>query len=869
MTEDRAAARERPTFGASDCLRGRDSHQLAQGYRRLRCSAVGRTPELRGFCGVCAVDWFIKDGMCAAVVIGEVRAVADCDWGGGAAVSRRVGGRAARRGLGVWRWSVACTVMVGTLVVVVVGVGLAGARHRGVAALSATAQPVGYGLSSAGTVVKGEGLPVVARALVSRTLGASDTGFRVVHEGPHWRLEGGGVTATFGSRSVQVGAEGRVASLSVAGWGYGRRVGMIGLPRLGADGNRVSYRYPGLVSWYAAGPLGVEQGFTVPRRPAGRDVRPLTIALRVNGLRPRLTSTGHALVLKGLGSVVLREGGLSARDARGRMLRSWLQVSGNRILVRVADASARYPLRIDPLIQTGSLTPTGSQGNSVLGSIRVLGSTLAVVGKDGGTNAVYVFTKAAGGWINGASVAELTASSSGDDPGGFASVAISGQTIVASAPDANTPAHPQPFALSPGAVYVWQEPSGGWSGRIQQAATLVSSPAAGCTELSGLAVSGREIDATCFNGGFVYTSFPPMALLQFTEPSGGWSGTLHESAKLLAPAGKSLSDPVLSGTKLIASAGQPDAMDVFSQPAGGWSGTVTLTPSAVLAAPRPVYEATQPVVSGKTVFVGSFASQLDHSGRASIYAFKQPPHGWSGTVHPTATLKYPSSDLNSGPFMAASGRGLTIANTNTYAGLGPMEHGCPCRSWVRTFTEPTYGWSGTISPQSSHTLVTNDLAGVDMKARTVFVTEGTSIAVLTYEGLPTASHYSMDGFASGHPRIGFRLVAGSDAPPMRSLRIGLPKGLRFIKSTNRLGEALAIPRAGGYTLRRNRGSLIVDLKRGSRALTVSVKSPGIIETTALRNDVSLSARRRHIRIHIVVTDTANHTTNLWLKFRLR
>ena len=32
--------------------------------------------------------------------------------------------------------------------------------------------------------------------------------------------------------------------------------------------NRVTYAHPGLSEWYVNGPLGLEQGFTIPRAPA-------------------------------------------------------------------------------------------------------------------------------------------------------------------------------------------------------------------------------------------------------------------------------------------------------------------------------------------------------------------------------------------------------------------------------------------------------------------------------------------------------------------------------------------------------------------------------------------------------------------------
>ena len=60
---------------------------------------------------------------------------------------------------------------------------------------------------------------------------------------------------------------------------------------------------------------------------------------------------------------MLRYGGLSATDARGRVLHSWMELRSGQILLRVDAAGARYPLRIDPFVQQGEkLTGGGERG---------------------------------------------------------------------------------------------------------------------------------------------------------------------------------------------------------------------------------------------------------------------------------------------------------------------------------------------------------------------------------------------------------------------------------------------------------------------------------------------------------------------------
>ena len=51
--------------------------------------------------------------------------------------------------------------------------------------------------------------------------------------------------------------------------GYGSSLSALGDAAPRAKANRVVYERAGLSEWYANGPLGLEQGFTIPRAPAG------------------------------------------------------------------------------------------------------------------------------------------------------------------------------------------------------------------------------------------------------------------------------------------------------------------------------------------------------------------------------------------------------------------------------------------------------------------------------------------------------------------------------------------------------------------------------------------------------------------------
>jgi hypothetical protein len=75
------------------------------------------------------------------------------------------------------------------------------------------------------------------------------------------------LTARFTATGVTV-RSGRVSvGMRLARYGYGTELVRTGARRPLADANRVAYRDGPMTQWYANGPLGIEQGFTLTARP--------------------------------------------------------------------------------------------------------------------------------------------------------------------------------------------------------------------------------------------------------------------------------------------------------------------------------------------------------------------------------------------------------------------------------------------------------------------------------------------------------------------------------------------------------------------------------------------------------------------------
>ena len=240
--------------------------------------------------------------------------------------------------------------------------------------------------------------------------------------------------------------------LETLGYGYGDALHPVRAVAPTAQANRVEYRREGLTEWYENGPLGLEQGFTLIHRPARAKTGALTLELRLNGdLRAALEPGGKGLELRRRdGRPALRYTGLETRDATGRQLRSWLEVRGERLRIRLVDEGARYPLVVDPWLEQAQLTASdGKAGDyfgtsvAVSGSAIVLGAAWHAVGSNAQQGTAYVFVQSDGTWTQ---QAELVASDAAAfDNFGF-SVAVSGSTAVVGASGHNE---------SQGAAYVF------------------------------------------------------------------------------------------------------------------------------------------------------------------------------------------------------------------------------------------------------------------------------------------------------------------------------------------------------------------------------------------------------------------------------
>ncbi|HTZ87912.1 MAG TPA: hypothetical protein VMB05_14690 [Solirubrobacteraceae bacterium] len=296
----------------------------------------------------------------------------------------------------------------------------------------------GIPAGSAGAGSSTKSIPANAQAEVSAALGAARKAFHVrplaSGEGLQASNPAQGMATSFTRSGVALAARGIDVHLSLQSLGWGsnaireQRTTEV-IPR--GHSNRVTYAHSdgdggtGLSEWYANGPAGLEQGFTIARAPASQPAGPaepltLTLALSANAQR-KLAANGESLTLR-RGSTLLHYGKLLSTDAKGRALHTWLELEGRRLLIHVDAAQAAYPLRIDPLIQAGGrLTANDELGEGLMGTSVALsgdGSTLLVGGPQDANparGAAWVFVREGSSWVQQGS--KLTGAEVSSEPG--------------------------------------------------------------------------------------------------------------------------------------------------------------------------------------------------------------------------------------------------------------------------------------------------------------------------------------------------------------------------------------------------------------------------------------------------------------------
>ena len=559
-------------------------------------------------------------------------------------------------------------------------------------------------------------LPAAAQTAISGALGREGDSYKVSARGDGLEADNARqqLSAQFRTSGVEVRSGSLHWGMALEGYGYGEAVRKLRAVRPEAKQNRVEYRRGAVTEWYVNGPLGLEQGFTLAKAPGSQRDEPVTIALALSGdLQAVVNGDRTGLKLSdGEKRETLRYGGLSVSDSTGKVLRSWMEVRGTELRLRVDDAGAVYPVVVDPWVQLARLTASdGAAGDklgqsvAISGDTVVVGSFSAAVGDNSSQGAAYVFVKPAGGWqTQMTESAKLTASNGGPSDQFGSSVSIGGNTIVVGAPYAGVGLNP-----NQGTAYVFVMPAAGWKGALNETAQLTSSDGIGGDELgysvdvSGNTVvvgaSNASIGSGCPNGPSC-TDFEGAAYV-YVQPSGGWNGSQTETAKLTASDGTSddgfaQSVSISGGTIVVGSryfgtsaTYAQGAAYVYVQPTNGWS-SMTQTAKLITSDGKPAANFGASVgISGTVIVVGAMGAEIGTTyQQGGAYVYVMPAGGWATTS--TATGKLTASDGATGDqfgnSVAIDGNTIVVGAANAKVGSNKDQ------GTVYIFNKPAGGW---------------------------------------------------------------------------------------------------------------------------------------------------------------------------------
>jgi subtilase family serine protease len=137
-------------------------------------------------------------------------------------------------------------------------------------------------------------------------------------------------------------------------------------------------------------------------------------------------------------------------------------------------------------------------------------------------------------------------------------------------------------------------------------------------------------------------------------------------------------------------------------------------------------------------------------------------------------------------------------------------------------------------------------------------------------GNPTTTSH-LQGVDRGKPKLSFTAVAGSNAPALKSVSIGLPGGLSFAKKSKTLDKGLVVKSGSKrlkFKLHLSHGSLTISFTKSTRKVTVTIASPAIGVSRSLRLK-ALHHKVKKLTVTFRVTNTSNATTKFSTKLALK
>ena len=378
--------------------------------------------------------------------------------------------------------------------------------------------------------------------------------------------------------------------------------------------------------------------------------------------------------------------------------------------------------------QLAELTPTTRVNQDWFGvSSAISGNTVVVGAFDANiekTGAAYVYVKSSSGWANMTQTATLTPSDGGEGFG--TSVAISGNTIIVGAANASNLNHEAPQSQGPGAAYIFVKPASGWKDMTETAKLTASDGADGDAFGYNVSISGNSAAV-----GALFAHSGAGAAYVFVKPASGWS-KMTQTGELTASDSSTFDNmgsvAISGGTVVTGAYGHNNFMGaayVFVKPSTGWK-NMTQTAEFKSTQANQIYGFSV-ATDGNTAIVGAAGAQ---QGIGAAFLYVKPASGWKNTSKFTAKLTASSaskvSELSQG--ISISGKTIVLGAPGTTVGSNSGQGA------VLVYVEPTTGWKTTSKFAAK--LTASDGAANDNLGVSAAVSGNTIIGGATKSGPP-------------------------------------------------------------------------------------------------------------------------------------
>ncbi|MDO9550804.1 MAG: PGF-pre-PGF domain-containing protein, partial [Methanoregula sp.] len=391
------------------------------------------------------------------------------------------------------------------------------------------------------------------------------------------------------------------------------------------------------------------------------------------------------------------------------------------------------------LSSDGSRALIGAYGNDTAGSF---------------AGAAYIFDKPPGGWSGttsaSAATARFTGGAKGDSFGNFVSLSSDGTRALIGA-YCNDTAGP-----NAGDAYIFDKPSGGWSGTTSASAATARFIGGAAADYFGVSVSLSSDGSRALIGAYDNATVGPNAgaAYIFDKPSGGWSGTTSASAATARFIG-SAADEQLGNSVSLSSDGSraligafdndtagsaAGAAYIFDKPPGGWSGTTSASAATARFTGGAKSDQFGYFVSlssdGSRALVGASANDTAFLNAGAAYTFDKPPGGWSGTTSASEATEWFTGGA-AGEFF---GRFVSLSSDGSLAFVGAKDN-----STAGSSAGAAYIFTINSPPQAPTVTGINPVTGPNTSTTSVTIT-GTGFNTTTAAG--TAVSLNRTGYTN-------------------------------------------------------------------------------------------------------------------------